>query len=90
MNTIDNSLIEDRSSVDMVIELQQQLNKSLQQLSPDRLKVLADFAAYLADAESEAATQELLAIPGLLERVKKNKLTPQSQYTNWRNLRSDV
>jgi hypothetical protein len=90
MSTIDNSLIEDRSSVDMVIELQQQLNNSLQQLSPDRLKVLADFAAYLADAESEAATQELLAIPGLLERVKKNKLTPQSQYTNWRNLRSDV
>jgi hypothetical protein len=90
MSTIDNLLVEDRSSVDMVIELQQQLNKSLQQLSPERLKVLADFAAYLADAESEAATQELLAIPGLLERVKKNKLTPQSQYTDWRNLRSDV
>jgi hypothetical protein len=90
MSTIDNLLVEDRSSVDMVIELQQQLNKSLQQLSPERLKVLADFAAYLADAESEAATQELLAIPGLLERVKQNKLTPQSQYTDWRNLRSDV
>jgi hypothetical protein len=90
MSTIDNLLVEDRSSVDMVIELQQQLNNSLQQLSPERLKVLADFAAYLADAESEAATQELLAIPGLLERVKQNKLTPQSQYTDWRNLRSDV
>jgi hypothetical protein len=70
-------------------ELQQQLNKSLQQLSPDRLKVLADFAAYLADAESEAATQELLAIPGLLERVKQNKLTPKSNCVNWRTLRSD-
>jgi hypothetical protein len=90
MNTIDNSLIEDISSVDMVLELQQQLNNSLQQLSPERLKVLADFAAYLADAESEAATQELLAIPGLLERVKKNKLTPKSNCVNWRNIRSDV
>jgi hypothetical protein len=90
MNTIDNSLIEDRSSVDMVIELQQQLNNSLQQLSPERLKVLADFAAYLADAESEAATQELLAIPGLLERVKQSELTPKSNCVNWRNLRSDV
>ena len=92
MNTIDNSLIDDRSSVDIVTvaELQHQLSDLLQQLSPERLKVLADFAAYLADAESEAATQELLAIPGLLERVKKNKLTPQSQYTDWRNLRSDV
>jgi hypothetical protein len=29
--------------------------------------VLADFAAYLANTESEAATQELLAISGLLE-----------------------
>ncbi len=92
MNTIDNSLIEDMSSVDMVTvtELKHQLNNILQQLSPERLKVLADFAAYLADAESEAATQELLAIPGLLERVNKNKLTPQSLYTDWRNLRSDV
>jgi hypothetical protein len=54
-----------------------------------RIKVLTDFAAYVANAESEAATQELLAIPGLLERVKKNKLTPRSQYLNWRNLRSD-
>ena len=73
-----------------VAELQHQLSDLLQQLSPERLKVLTDFAAYLANAESEAATQELLAIPGLLERVKENKLTPQSQYTNWRTLRSDV
>jgi hypothetical protein len=51
-------------------ELQHQFRVVLQQLSPDRLKVLANFAAYLADAESEAATQELLAIPGLLERVQ--------------------
>jgi hypothetical protein len=54
------------------------------------LQVLADFAAYLANAESEAATQELLAIPGLLERVKQNQTTPKTHYTNWRTLRSDV
>jgi len=52
--------------------------------------VLADFAAYLAYAESEAATQELLAIPGLLERVKQNQATPKTHYTSWRNIRSDV
>ena len=51
---------------------------------------LADFAAYLANAESEAATQELLAIPGLLERIKQNQATPQAQYTAWRTIRSDV
>jgi hypothetical protein len=92
MNTIDSSSIDDGSSADLisVTELQHQLNNSLKQLSPERLKVLADFAAYLANTESEAATQELLAIPGLLERVKQNQATPETQYINWRNLRSDV
>ena len=92
MNIINNSPMEDLSpaGVVTVAELQHQLSDLLQQLSPERLKVLTDFAAYLANAESEAATQELLAIPGLLERVKENKLTPQSQYTNWRTLRADV
>ncbi|MGB3517734.1 MAG: hypothetical protein WBA43_14865 [Elainellaceae cyanobacterium] len=62
----------------------------LNQLSPERLQVLADFAAYLASAESEAATQELLTIPGLLERVTQNQATPKAQYASWRTLRSDV
>jgi hypothetical protein len=62
----------------------------MDQLSPERLQVLVDFAAYLANVESEAATQELLAIPGLLERVKQNQSTPKSHYTDWRTLRSDV
>jgi hypothetical protein len=73
-----------------VTELQRQLNESLNQLSPERLRVLTDFAAYLANAESETATQELLAIPGLLERIKQNQATPKAQYTSWRNLRTDV
>ncbi len=92
MNTTDDSSMDDKSSTDMisVTELQSQLNDLLKQLSPERLQVLADFAAYLANAESEAATQEILAIPGLLERVKQNQTTPKTDYTNWRNLRSDV
>jgi hypothetical protein len=92
MNPTDNSSIEDTESVVSVsvIELQGQLNDLLKQLSPERLRVLADFAAYLANAESEAATQELLAIPGLLERVKQNQATPKAHYTSWRTLRSDV
>jgi hypothetical protein len=92
MDIRDNSLIEDSESniLISVTELQQQLNDVLQQLSPERLRVLADFAAYLADAENEAATQELLAVPGLLERVKQHQATPKTDYTNWRSLRSDV
>ena len=83
MNTTDNSPMDDKSSADLasVIELQRQLNDSLNQLSLERLQVLADFAAYLADAESKAATQELLAIPGLLERIKQTQATPKDQYT---------
>jgi len=71
-------------------EVRAQLEDSLQQLSPERLQVVADFAAYLADAESEAATQELLAISGLLDRVKQCEATPKTDYKNWRELRSDV
>ena len=92
MSTTDNPQMNDRSSEDLVsvAELQNQLNDLLKQLSPERLQVLTDFAAYLANIESETATQELLAIPGLLERVKQNQATPKAQYTNWRTLRSDV
>ncbi|NJR52512.1 MAG: hypothetical protein HC780_26010 [Leptolyngbyaceae cyanobacterium CSU_1_3] len=92
MNSTDNSPMDDMESVVVisVTELQHQLNESLKQLSPERLQVLADFAAYLANAESEAATQELLAIPGLLERIKQNQATPKTHYTTWRTIRSDV
>jgi hypothetical protein len=68
-----------------VVELQRQLGESIDRLSPERLHVLADFAVYLVNAESEAATQELLAIPGLLEQVQHNQATPKSSYINWRN-----
>jgi hypothetical protein len=91
MNAANNTPMDDRLEVsNSVTELQRQLNDSLQQLSPERLRVLADFAAYLANVENEAATQELLAIPGLVERVKQNQDTPESHYANWRTLRSDV
>jgi hypothetical protein len=92
MNTTDNSSTDDIESAVFlsVTELQRQLNDSLKQLSPERLQVLADFAAYLANAESETATQELLAIPGLLERVKQNQATPKVDYAAWRTFRSDV
>jgi hypothetical protein len=88
MNTANSLPIE---GVDLaVVELQRQLGESIDRLSPERLHVLADFAAYLVNAESEAATQELLAIPGLLERVQQNQVTPKTSYVNWRNIRADV
>jgi hypothetical protein len=92
MNSTDNSPMGDIEPAILasVTELQRQLNDSLKQLSLERLQVVADFVAYLASAESEAATQELLEIPGLLERVQQNQATPEAQYATWRTLRSDV
>jgi len=92
MNSTDNFPVEDMDSVVAVsvAELQRQLNDYLKQISPERLQVLSNFAAYLANAESEAATQELLAIPGLLERIKQNQATLKAHYTSWRTIRSDV
>ncbi len=80
MNTDDSSAMDDSLSADELsaAELQQQLKDSLQQLSPEQLQALADFAAYLADAEGEVTAKELLAIPGLLERVKQNQETPKA------------
>ena len=90
MNTFNDISVTDNSSTIPVTEIHNQLSESIKQLSPERLKVVADFAAFLANAESEAATQELLSISGLLERIKQNQLTPKSQYVNWRTVRSDV
>ena len=47
---------------------------------------MTNVAAYLANAEREAVTQALLAIPGWLERVQHNQSTPSAQYRNWRTL----
>lgn len=92
MSITGNSPVEDTESASLAsaIELQHQLNDLLKQLSPERLQVAADFVAYLANAESEAATQELLEIPGLLDRIKQNQATHKADYTSWRTLRSDV
>ncbi len=90
MNTFNDISIVDNSSTIQVTVIQNQLSESIKQLSPERLKVVADFAAFLANAESEAATQELLSISGLLERIKQNQSTPKGQYVNWRTVRSDV
>jgi uncharacterized protein YfeS len=77
------------------IQIQDKINQHLKQLSLERLQVVADFVAYLADKESEEATQELEKIPGFVESFEKGKkdisegrITPLEQL-NWRAIRSD-
>ncbi|MFB8788916.1 MAG: hypothetical protein U7123_08720 [Potamolinea sp.] len=73
------------------IELRQQVKEYIEQLSPERLRVAADFLAYLADKESEEATQELLNIPGFLEAFEKAKKNiAAGNVVNWREVRKDV
>ena len=45
----------------------QKIEAILQRLSPERLRVAADFLAYLDERESNDATEELLSIPNFLE-----------------------
>ena len=52
-------------SAQETINLLQEAEKRLRQLSPERLRVASDFLAYLEDREVNEATQELLNIPGL-------------------------
>ncbi|WP_013320897.1 hypothetical protein [Gloeothece verrucosa] len=57
------------------VKIRQQIEEYLEQLSPERLLVAADFLAYLAAREENDATEELLNIPGfqeVFEKAKKN------------------
>jgi hypothetical protein len=45
----------------------QHIENILRSLSPERLRVAADFLAYLEERESNEATEELLSIPNFKE-----------------------
>ena len=72
-------------------ELRQQVKEYVDQLSPERLLVAADFLAYLTERESVEATQELLDIPGFVEAFERGKKDAAAgKVINWREIRSDV
>lgn len=72
-------------------QLRQEINYNLEKLSPDNLKIGAEFLAYLADKESKLATQELLDIPGFIASFESGKQDViEGRVKNWRNIRSDV
>jgi len=72
-------------------EIRQQLDQYLDQLSNERLTLVVDFLAYLADRESEAATQELLNIPGFIESFQLGRQQiAEGQVKNWRTIRTDI
>ncbi|MBD2021351.1 hypothetical protein H6F43_14315 [Leptolyngbya sp. FACHB-36] len=68
--------------------LQTEIHQTLQQLSIERLKTVSDFASFLLERERSEATEELMQIPGLLEKIQQH--TSNEQGINWRTVRSDV
>ncbi len=70
-------------------EVRQQINQYLDVLSSERLQLVADFLAYLADKESEDATQELLDIPGFIESFEEGKKDiAEGRVKSWRKIRN--
>ena len=62
--------------------IRQEIDLYLEQLSSDRLQLVADFLAYLTDKESEEATQELLDIPEFIESFERGrKILPKVAYS---------
>ncbi|WP_322658309.1 hypothetical protein [Dendronalium sp. ChiSLP03b] len=47
----------------------QEAEKRLRRLSPEKLRVVSDFMAYLEEREENEATAELLNIPGFEEAL---------------------
>jgi hypothetical protein len=45
--------------------------RRIDSLSADRLRVADDFLAYLQERESNEATEQLLTVPGFIERPEK-------------------
>ncbi|XWK88992.1 MAG: hypothetical protein U7127_02685 [Phormidium sp.] len=72
-------------------QMRLQVKEYVDRLSPERLRVAADFLAYLAERESNEATQELLEIPGFIEAFERGKQdVTAGRVTDWRKVRDDV
>jgi len=73
------------------IAIRETIDQSLNQLSLERLNVVAEFLAYLADKESEDATQELLEIPHFIESFERGKKDiEEGRLVDWRTIRDDI
>jgi len=72
-------------------QLRRVAEKRLRALPPAKLKVAAEFLAFLEVGASDEATAELLKIPGLLTGVSKAmKAAAAGRGEDWRKVRRDV
>ena len=72
-------------------ELRRQLVDRVRRLPRDRLRVADDFLAYLHDRQDNAATAELLRIPGFRAALHRAERQAASGRTvPWAKVRRDV
>ena len=73
------------------LQLRRAAEHRIRRLPPEKLKVAAEFLAYLEAGASDEATAELLRIPGLLKGVlKAHKEIAAGKGAEWRKVRRDV
>lgn len=68
----------DSETLAQVELMQQKIQQYVQTLSVDSLKAVLEFTDYLSDKESEEATQEIRAIPNIMEKLKEAEMDLQS------------
>jgi len=71
-------------------ELRRRIKRKVDAISADRLGVAYDFLDYLESRETDAATSELLAIPGLIDAVREADEDGEKSAKSWRKVRNDV
>ncbi len=72
-------------------QLRRTAEHRLKALPPEKLRVAAEFLAYLETSASDKATAELLKIPGLVGDVRRaRKGVAAGRGAEWRKVRRDV
>lgn len=72
-------------------DLRREAKRVLDRLPPRKVRAAAQVLAYLDSSASDEATEELLAIPGLLEGVREaEKEIAAGKGVDWRKVRRDV
>ena len=73
------------------LQLRKVAEHRLRTLPPAKLKVAAEFLAFLEIDVSDEATSELLRIPGILGDIRKaKKEVAAGKGVEWRKVRRDV
>ncbi len=73
------------------VELRRHAKSTIDRLSDPQLRVASAFLAFVEERETDAATLELLAMPGFEKSFARGKRDVKAGRTKpWRNARSDV